>query len=150
MSFRMSLMPRRAAAESGFTLIELLVVILIVGILVAVALPAFLSQKSKADDSVAKSQVGTMQTAIETYSTAHSGTYTGASIEALQEIEPSLKEETNAKPIKVEGSASSYTVESEATPSKDKFTLKSEAGVVTRTCAAGSESNKGGCPNKTW
>ena len=56
----------RAQDEKGFTLIELLVVILIIGILAAIALPAFLGQRSKAQDSEAKSGARTAQTALET------------------------------------------------------------------------------------
>ena len=73
----LKLRQRMASEESGFTLVELLVVMLIIGLLAAIAIPAFFNQRNKAYDANAKEQARTAETAMETYATDNGGVYTG-------------------------------------------------------------------------
>jgi prepilin-type N-terminal cleavage/methylation domain-containing protein len=61
--------------DKGFTLIELLVVITIIGILAAIALPNYIKAKDKAREAEVKSNVHSIQIALERYATDHSGQY---------------------------------------------------------------------------
>jgi type IV pilus assembly protein PilA len=125
--------------EAGFTLIELLVVMLILGILAAIALPAFFNQKDKAGDAKAKEYAHSAQVAIETYSTDNGGVYTNANVSALIAIEPTL---ASAPGLAVTvPSPSSYTVTVNGTVGT--FTIANSAGTVTFTC---SRPGRGGCP----
>jgi type IV pilus assembly protein PilA len=137
----------RTGDEGGFTLIELLVVILIIGILAAIAIPAFLSQKSKAYDSSAKTVAQTAQTAAETYATENGGSYEGISPTKLKEIEPSLNI-TNTKEADLttaKGTTTTYEVTATAQNTEDKYTVKREtSGEVKHKCQAPTGGT--GCP----
>ena len=127
---------RIQSEESGFTLIELLVVVLIIGILAAIAIPAFLGQREKAQDSEAKSAVRNAASAAEAYFT-DSQSYVGMDEAKLKAIEPALNDALNLVATVTDADTASLKVDSKT---GNTFTIKRDAGSTARTCTG-----DGGC-----
>jgi type IV pilus assembly protein PilA len=142
--------------EAGFTLIELLVVMLILGILAAIAIPAFFNQREKANDAQAKSMARTAETAMETYSTENAGKYSSVDPAKLHAIENTITINEGTTPTGVYLSAAAasgtngggYTLTVTSPSTSNTFTISRAegSGVPTFTCTV---PGKGGCPSGT-
>jgi len=143
---------RRVNEEQGFTLIELLVVVLVIGILAAIVIPAFLNQTGKAQDASAKELAHTAQVAAETYATDHNGSYASLTPAALQSEEASIviaSGTSNAYVVSATGTATGYAITVAPARPSETFTVTRAGGTVTRTCTPSSGAH-GGCLNGTW
>lgn len=127
-------------SESGFTLIELLVVMLILGILAAIALPAFFNQRDKAGDAKAKEYAHSAQVAMETYFTDNS-TYT-TDVADLEDIEPTL---SSAALTINSADDENYDFEVEGASEAQTFSVVNEDGDISFPCTVGGD---GGCPTE--
>lgn len=116
------------SSEGGFTLIELLVVIVIIGILLAIAVPSYLGFRDRANDSAAKSNVRAALPAVEAYY-ADNGTYDGMTLANLKSTY-----DQNIKLTTVTESDTTYCIQSTIGGKSWKIAGPGNTDPVTGTC----------------
>ena len=130
--------------QEGFSLTELLIVILIIGILAAIALPAFLGQRQKGEDAEAKSNARNIVSHLESCFTDDQ-TYVGC--DTNQDVTDSgIPRGAGAGEVELTGlAADGYTAVGHSKASGHHFTIKKTAGgSPTRSCVP---VGKGACPS---
>ena len=146
----------RLYRESGFTLIEVLVVILIIGILAAIALPVFLSQRSSANDADAKSNARSLSSLVELCFTPEED-FRKCQTEA--DIGDNLGIPYGPDDGQAQVTAATkktYTIVARAAKPDENgvihtFTIERDiAGTTTRSCTASNGDDNGGCNGGTW
>lgn len=140
--------------EHGFTLVEVLMVILVVGILAAIALPAFLSQQDKGRDASAKSDARNLLTHVESCAAgSETSDYRDCESADMTSPPPGIDLGSGSGQVEaVSADEDSYTITARSRSGVTFTITRTDGAAPTRTC---SPVGKGGCrsgadPTSVW
>ena len=128
---------RRVSESAGFSLPEVLVVILIIGVLAAVAIPAFLNTTAKANNVQAEELVRNAQTTVETIALDHGGSYANVTTTEIAAVEPTIAitpSSQHAYLSEAGSGANEYSLTATSTNGDELTIARAPDGTVTRSC----------------